>query len=92
MDSMTSFRGTGDIRLGQKVVDSADNQVGIIAKIEGDRAFVDPDPSGIRTIGAKIGLGYRDENTDELHEEWIDTVIDNRVRISAEGVHELEDW
>lgn len=48
---------------GKEVVDASGNTLGLVTKIDGDTAYVDPDPSLADTVKADMGWG--DANTDD---------------------------
>jgi sporulation protein YlmC with PRC-barrel domain len=68
-----------DSDTGKTVVDAEGKKLGIIADVEGDRAYVDPDPSVAEQIMSKLGWGGGDEEDYVVTEDMIDRVDDDVV-------------
>ena len=66
---------------GKRVVNKAGKKIGMISKVEGNRAHVDPDPSIGDTIRSKLGWGDADEDTYPIDEDDIESIDDDEVRL-----------
>lgn len=66
---------------GKRVVDATGQEVGRIAEVEGDHAYVDPAPSVADTVMSKLGWGSRD-GTYRLPPDGVDAVTDDEVRLA----------
>ena len=66
---------------GKRVVNKAGKKVGMVSKVEGHRAHVDPDPGIGDTIKSKLGWGDADEDTYPIEESDIESVDDDEVRL-----------
>ncbi|WP_306053286.1 hypothetical protein [Natronococcus wangiae] len=68
-----------DDEVGKKVIDAEGKELGIVAKVEGGRASVDPNPSVAEHLLAKIGWEGEDEEDYLVTEDMIDRVDDEIV-------------
>ena len=66
---------------GKRVVNKAGKKIGMISKVEGHRAHVDPDPGIGDTIKSKLGWGDADEDTYPVDESDIESIDDDEVRL-----------
>ena len=66
---------------GKRVVNKAGKKIGMISKVEGNRAHVDPDPGIGDTIKSKLGWGDADEDTYPIDEDDIESIDDDEVRL-----------
>jgi len=48
---------------GKHVVNKAGKKIGMVSRVEGNHAYVDPDPGITDTIKSKLGWGDADEDT-----------------------------
>jgi len=67
---------------GKRVVNSTGDEVGMISEVEGDMAYVDPDPGITDTIRSKLGWEDKDQEDYVLEPNRVDTVTDDEVRLS----------
>lgn len=63
-----------DDEVGKKVVDAEDKELGIVAKVDGSTAYVDPNPSVAEHVMAKIGWEGEDEEDYVVTEDMIERV------------------
>ena len=66
---------------GKRVVNNTGEKVGMVSKVEGDRAHVDPDPGIGDTIKSKLGWGDSDEDTYPVDESDIESIDNDEVRL-----------
>jgi len=66
---------------GKRVVNSTGDEIGMISEVEGDMAYVDPDPGITDTIRSKLGWDDRDQDHYALEPDRVDTVTDDEVRL-----------
>lgn len=67
---------------GKSVV-MGDDKVGMIQRVEGGTAYVDPDPGITDQIKSKLDWGDVDEDTYPLREDRVDTITDDEVRLQS---------
>ncbi|MFC6729054.1 PRC-barrel domain containing protein [Natronoarchaeum mannanilyticum] len=65
--------------MGKPIVDSDDNQVGLVADVTGNEIEVDPDPDMLDRAKARFGWKDRDDDTYRLDADRIRTVTDDEV-------------
>lgn len=70
-----------DDAVGNDVVDSQGNAVGIVSAVRHGTAHVDPDPGITDEIKAKLGGEGVDEEDYPLQEAAVATVTDDEVRL-----------
>lgn len=63
-----------DDEVGKTVVDAEGKELGIVAKVEGGRASVDPNPSVAEHLLAKIGVEGEDDEDYTVTEDMLDRV------------------
>ncbi|MXV63909.1 hypothetical protein GS429_17950 [Natronorubrum sp. JWXQ-INN-674] len=63
-----------DDEVGKKVVDAEGKELGIVAKVEGGRASVDPNPSVAEQVLASIGVEGEDDEDYLVTEDMIDRI------------------
>ncbi|MCU4744267.1 hypothetical protein OB955_18105 [Halobacteria archaeon AArc-m2/3/4] len=68
-----------DDEVGKKVVDAEGKELGIVAKVEGQRAAVDPNPSVAEHVMAKVGWEGEDEEDYIVTEDMLDRVGDEVI-------------
>jgi hypothetical protein len=73
-----------DIDSGMSVLDDASEEVGTVATVEGDTAYVDLDPGLTDEVKSSLGFGDTDEDTYALRDEMVDTVDDDGVHLHGE--------
>ncbi|TYL38194.1 hypothetical protein CV102_13420 [Natronococcus pandeyae] len=73
-----------DDEVGKKVIDDEGKELGIVAKVEGKRASVDPNPSVAEHLLAKIGWEGEDEEDYLVTEEMVATVDDDTVILQGD--------
>lgn len=78
---MASDTTLTDAEEGKVVRDQAGNEIGRIVDVEGDVAFVDPDPGLTETVLSKLGWGDGDEETYELESSAVERVTDDEVHL-----------
>lgn len=67
---------------GKPVVNREGEKVGMVSKVEGNRAHVDPDPGLTDTIKSKLGWADSDEDMYPIEESDIESVTDDEIRLS----------
>ena len=73
-----------DDEVGKKVIDAEGKELGLVAKVEGSRASVDPNPSAAEHLLAKIGVEGEDDEDYLVTEEMIDRVGDDEIVLTGE--------
>ena len=68
---------------GKDVV-MGDEKVGMIQRVEGGTAFVDPDPGITDKIKSTLDWGDMDEDTYPLQADKVDTITDDEVRLRSQ--------
>lgn len=63
-----------DDEVGKTVIDAEGKKLGIVAKVEGTRAYVDPNPSVAEHLLAKLGWEGEDEEDYVVTEDMIGSV------------------
>jgi hypothetical protein len=76
--------GSHDVDSGMSVLDDAGEEVGTVATVEGDTAYVDLDPGLTDEVKSSLGFGDTDEDTYALRDEMVDTVDDDGVHLHGE--------
>ncbi|XVH33546.1 PRC-barrel domain containing protein (plasmid) [Haloferacaceae archaeon DSL9] len=66
---------------GKTVVDSAGNEIGVIAEVRNNGAYVEPDAGMLDKVQAKLGMGDAGEDTFRIESDEIETITDDEVRI-----------
>ncbi len=65
---------------GKPVVDARDDQIGVVAEVEGDTAWIEFDPGLTDEVKSRLGFGDASgQDTDPIDEEQIDAVGDDKV-------------
>ncbi|QSW99925.1 hypothetical protein [Haloterrigena alkaliphila] len=72
-----------DDEVGKTVVDAEGKELGIVAKVDGGRAHVDPNPSIAESVLASIGVEGEDEEDYVVTEDMLDWVGDE-IRLRGE--------
>jgi hypothetical protein len=67
-----------------KAVVMGDQKVGMIERVEGGRAYVDPDPGITDQVKATLDWGDVDEDSYPLPDESVDTITDDEVRLRSQ--------
>jgi len=80
MASNTTFTESDE---GKTVVNRSGETIGKIVDVEGNRAYVDPDPSVTDTVMSKLGGGSRDEGSYLLDADSVDEITDDEVRLGS---------
>lgn len=73
-----------DDEVGKKVIDAEGKELGIVAKVEGKRASVDPNPSVAEHLLAKIGWEGEDEEDYLVTEDMLETIDDDNVILQGD--------
>ncbi|ELY92903.1 hypothetical protein C483_06205 [Natrialba hulunbeirensis JCM 10989] len=68
-----------DDEVGKTVVDAEQKELGIVAKVEDGRAYVDPNPSVAEHVMAAVGWEGEDEEDYLVTEDMIASVGDEIV-------------
>ncbi|WP_436345313.1 hypothetical protein [Natronorubrum sp. FCH18a] len=63
-----------DDEVGKTVIDAEGKELGIVAKVEGGRAAVDPNPSVAEHVLATIGVEGEDEEDYIVTEDMLESV------------------
>ncbi len=66
---------------GKRVVNREGQEVGMVSKVEGHRAHVDPDPGLTDTIKSKLGWGDADEDMYPIDESDVETITDDEIKL-----------
>lgn len=66
---------------GKRVVSTDGDEVGMITRVEGGTAYVDPDPDMFDSIKSKLDWGDSDEDTYPLSSDKVAEVTDDEVRL-----------
>ncbi len=74
-----------DIDAGMDVYDTHGEEVGTVATVEDDTAYVDLDPGLTDEVKSSLGFGDTDEDTYALRDEMVDTVDSDGVHL--QGTH-----
>lgn len=80
MESKTSFTESDE---GKSVVNQSGTTIGRVIEVEGNRAYVDPDPSLTDSIMSKLGWGSRDEDSYVIETDSVSAITDDEVRLSS---------
>lgn len=64
-----------------KAVVMGDEKVGMIERVEGGTAYVDPDPGITDKIKSTLDWGDMDEDSYPLSDDKVDTITDDEVRL-----------
>lgn len=67
---------------GKKVV-SGDNKMGMITEVEGDVAYVNPDPGLMDKINSRFGSTKKDSGDFELNSDQVAEITDDEVRLTS---------
>lgn len=74
-----------DIDSGMDVYDAHGEEVGTVATVDEDTAYVDLDPGLTDEVKSSLGFGDTDDDTYALRDEMVDTVDDDGVHL--QGTH-----
>lgn len=74
-----------DDDVGKKVIDAEGKELGIVAKVEHERAAVDPNPSVAEHVMAAIGWEGEDEEDYTVTEDMIDRIDEGDDEIVLRG-------
>jgi hypothetical protein len=74
-----------EIDSGMDVLDAHGEEVGTVATVEDDTAYVDLDPGLTDEVKSSLGFGDTDEDTYALRDEMVDTVDSDGVHL--QGTH-----
>ncbi|MDZ7688277.1 MAG: PRC-barrel domain containing protein [Halobacteriales archaeon] len=66
---------------GKQVVDSKGGNIGMVSKVRGGKAHVNPDPDITDRIRSKLGWGDADEDTYALETSRIKKVTDDEIHL-----------
>jgi hypothetical protein len=80
MDSSTNFTESDE---GKNVINQNGETIGRVVEVEGNRAYVDPDPGVTDTIMSKLGWGSRDEGSYLLESGKVESITDDEVRLGS---------
>lgn len=65
---------------GKPVVGPRDDQIGVVAEVDGDTAWVEFDPDTTDEIKSRLGFGDTSgENTNPIEDDQIDAVGDDKI-------------
>ena len=68
-----------DSDVGKTVVDASGKELGMIASVEGNTAYVNPNPGFVGKLKAKLGMGGGSNDDYEVTEDMVDSVGDEVV-------------
>ena len=68
-----------DDEVGKTVIDAEGKKLGIVAKVERSRAYVDPNPSVAEHLLARLGVEGDDEEDYVVTEDMLDSVGEDIV-------------
>ncbi|PSP72399.1 hypothetical protein BRC70_03880 [Halobacteriales archaeon QH_6_68_27] len=80
MESNTNFTESDE---GKNVINQNGETIGRVVEVEGNRAYVDPDPGVTDTIMSKLGWGSRDEGSYLLESDKVKNITDDEVRLGS---------
>ncbi|PSQ03299.1 hypothetical protein BRC95_09405 [Halobacteriales archaeon QS_5_68_33] len=80
MESNTNFTESDE---GKNVINQNGETIGRVVEVEGNRAYVDPDPGVTDTIMSKLGWGSRDEGSYLLESGKVESITDDEVRLGS---------
>jgi hypothetical protein len=80
MESNTTFTESDE---GKTVVNQNSETVGRVVEVDGNRAYVDPDPSVTDAVMSKLGWGSRDEESYPLDPDSVASITDDEVRLNS---------
>lgn len=66
---------------GKDVVNTDDEQVGVVAEVRQGTAYVEPDPDLTDELKATLGMDNTDESAYALPDDRIGTVTDDEIRL-----------
>jgi len=66
---------------GKHVVNKAGKKIGMVSRVEGNHAYVDPDP-GITDTIKSLGWGDADEDTYPVDESDIESMDDDEIKLN----------
>jgi hypothetical protein len=66
---------------GKVVVDASGNTLGLVTQIEGDTAYVDPDPSLTETIKADMGWANSESDEYAVDETAVETKASEKLHL-----------
>ena len=75
---------TSEIDSGMDVLDDDGDEVGTVATVEDDTAYVDLDPGLTDEVKSSLGFGDTDDDTYALRDETVDTVDDDGVHLHGD--------
>lgn len=67
--------------VGKSVVNRTGEKIGTVSGVQGERAYVDPDPGLTDTIKAKLGWDDPDSDDFQLEGEHIESMTDEEIRL-----------
>lgn len=65
----------------KRVVDGADNEIGLVDDVEDGTAYVDPDPDVGGELKSKLGWGADERSTYPLRDDAIDEITEQEIRL-----------
>lgn len=66
---------------GKVVVDASENTLGVVTDVEGDTAYVDPDPSLAETVKADMGLADTESDEYTVKEGAVETKAEEKLHL-----------
>ncbi|WP_438267515.1 PRC-barrel domain containing protein [Haladaptatus halobius] len=66
---------------GKRVINQNGDEIGVVAEVREDTAYIDPDPGMFESIKDKLGWGDIDEDTYPLQDENIEQVTNDEIRL-----------
>lgn len=66
---------------GKEVVDASGDTLGLVTSIEGDTAYVDPDPSLAETAMADMGLASGGDDEYTVDETAVETKAEEKLHL-----------
>jgi hypothetical protein len=72
---------------GKEVRDANGELLGLVTEIDGEQAYIDPDPDLIDGIRTLVNQGDADEDALSVHEEAIDEVTDDAIHLEESIAH-----
>jgi hypothetical protein len=68
---------------GKTVVDASDTTLGLVTAVEGERAYVDPDPGLADSLMSDLGWESGSEEDYTVHQDAVDTTTDEKVYLQG---------
>jgi len=68
---------------GKEVVTNDNEVIGTVTEVEGNRAYVEPDPDVTDAVMSRLGWGSRDQSSFQIESEQIDAIVQDQIRLKS---------